>query len=45
MVDERLVKIGSGQPGQLSRQLFEAVVNIHRGRAEDRFGWCREIKA
>lgn len=45
MVDERMVKIGTGEPGQISRQLFDAIVGIHRGRAEDRFGWCHEIKA
>jgi branched-chain amino acid aminotransferase len=43
MVDDNLVKIGSGDPGPTSKRLLEAITSIHRGRAEDKFGWCHPV--
>jgi len=43
MMDERLVKLGTGEPGPISKRLLEAVTGIHRGRAPDKFGWCRTV--
>lgn len=35
--------VADGEPGELSRSLFEEIVSIQRGEAEDRFGWMTEI--
>jgi branched-chain amino acid aminotransferase len=43
LVDGDVVRVGGGQPGPISKRLLEAVTGIHRGRAEDRFGWCHAV--
>ena len=43
MVDGHIVEIGGGKPGSISRRIHDEIVAIHRGRAEDRFGWCHPI--
>jgi branched-chain amino acid aminotransferase len=43
LLDGEIVRVADGKPGPVSKQLLDAVVNIHRGRAEDSFGWCRSV--
>ncbi|HVE85565.1 MAG TPA: branched-chain amino acid aminotransferase [Myxococcales bacterium] len=35
--------IGRGQPGELSRKLYDALTGIQHGTMEDRFGWMVEV--
>ncbi len=35
--------VADGEPGELSRSLYEEIVAIQRGEVEDRFGWMTEI--
>ncbi|MBI5537903.1 MAG: branched-chain amino acid aminotransferase [Deltaproteobacteria bacterium] len=43
MVDERIVKVATGEPGPLSKRLLDGITAIHRGRGPDKFGWCRKV--
>lgn len=36
-------QIGSGEPGAVTMQLREALLNIQTGKAEDRHGWIRRM--
>ncbi|MCA9594417.1 MAG: branched-chain amino acid aminotransferase [Myxococcales bacterium] len=38
-VDDEVWTIGKGDVGPLARSLFDQIVAIQRGQAEDRFGW------
>jgi branched-chain amino acid aminotransferase len=45
MIEQSIVKVATGEPGPISKQLLQAIVDIHRGRAEDPFGWCTTVTA
>jgi branched-chain amino acid aminotransferase len=43
LCDERVVKVGTGEPGPISTKLLKTIVDIQRGRIDDRFGWCKTV--
>jgi branched-chain amino acid aminotransferase len=43
--DGRLFQIGDGQPGIITKRLFEEIQGIQFGRIPDRFGWTRDVSS
>jgi branched-chain amino acid aminotransferase len=37
-------QVGDGQPGPITRRLYEHLVNLQTGRVEDRHGWCQIVE-
>ena len=43
LCDDRVVKVGTGEPGPISTKLLKTIVDIQRGRMADRFEWCKTV--
>lgn len=43
--DGLLVQIGDGQPGIITKRLFEEIQGIQFGRIPDRFGWTQDVSS
>jgi branched-chain amino acid aminotransferase len=43
--DGRLIQIGDGQAGMITKRLFEEIQGIQFGRIPDRFGWTQDVSA
>ncbi len=43
LCDDKLVTVADGKPGATSKKLLDTIVEIHRGRADDPFGWCHPV--
>lgn len=43
--DERLIRIGDGQAGPITRRLFDEIQGIQFGRIPDRFGWTQDVSS
>jgi branched-chain amino acid aminotransferase len=41
--DGRLIRIGDGQAGTITKQLFDEIQGIQFGRIPDRFGWTQDV--
>jgi len=40
---DQVYKIGDGQTGALSQKLYDTILDIQYGKAEDKFGWTERI--
>ncbi|MCL2049476.1 MAG: branched-chain amino acid aminotransferase [Defluviitaleaceae bacterium] len=40
---DREILVGNGEPGEVSRRLYDTLTAIQRGNMEDRFGWRVEV--
>jgi branched-chain amino acid aminotransferase len=43
-LDDQVLTIGDGKPGEVASMLFKRVTDIQYGRAADEFGWTVEVK-
>jgi branched-chain amino acid aminotransferase len=39
----KVITVAHGGIGEVSRKLYDAITDIQHGRAEDPFGWVREV--
>ncbi|RJQ80131.1 MAG: branched-chain amino acid aminotransferase [Desulfobacteraceae bacterium] len=43
-LEERLIRIGQGQVGPVAKRLFNTIMDIQYGRAEDPMGWIEPVQ-
>ncbi|MFT8872842.1 MAG: branched-chain amino acid aminotransferase [Sporolactobacillus sp.] len=42
--EDRVVKIGNGNPGMLSKKLYNTLTGVQTGKLDDVFGWTDEVR-
>lgn len=43
--EDRLIRVGNGEIGPLSKKLYETLTRIQTGRLEDELGWMQEVSS